>query len=412
MNARDIKKEIQIEINRWASTNQPITEVFIREKAEMIFTNLAKRNDLTGIGKEGIIKAICHDLLGYGPLQSLMDDPEITEIMANGPYKIYIEKGGKKILSKAQFEDQAHLRYVIEKMIMPTGRRVDESSPYADFAMSDGTRVNVIIPPLAVGGAILTIRKFLHNIGTINDLVKLGTVDDRIAEFLVACVKARINILFSGATGSGKTTTMSVLSSYISDDERVVTIEDALELDLQQEHIVRLLTKNANIEGKGEIGLRNIFRNTLRMRPGRIILGEIRGEEAVDFLQALNSGHRGCFGVLHASSPADVIGRLETLFLYAGLSLPNLAIREQIGSGIDLILQHDQYPDGSRKINYVTEVFKTKDGAGLTDIFRYQVQTLDDEGKLHGAFRFIQKPSFMHRFEEYGIHINQAIFNA
>jgi len=411
MNAKDIKKEIQLEINRWAGGGQAITEAFIREKAEGVFTVLAKRHDLTGIGKEAIIKAICNDLLGYGPLQQLMDDPKITEIMVNGPYKVYIEKDGKKVLTRVQFEDQAHLRYVVEKMITPTGRRVDESSPYADFAMADGTRVNVVIPPLAVGGAIITIRKFLHNISKIDDLIKLGTIDDRMAEFLVACVKARLNILFSGATGSGKTTTMSVLSGYIGEQERVITIEDALELDLQQEHIVRLLTKTANIEGKGEICLRHLFRNTLRMRPSRIILGEIRGEEAVDYLQALNSGHRGCFGVLHASSPQDVIGRLETMFLYAGLSLPNLAIREQIGSGIDLILQHEQYADGSRKINYITEVTRSDDGVSLRDIFRYHVQHIDSEGVLHGGFKTVDKPLLFDRFAEYGVNVNPAIFN-
>ena len=412
MNPKEIRREILNEINQWSSSQQTLTEAFIHEKAENIFTALAKHGDLTGVGKEAIIKGICNDLLGYGPLQQFMDDPKVTEIMVNGPYKVYVEKEGKKILSRVQFDDQAHLRYLIEKMLMPAGRRVDESSPFVDFALGDGSRVNVIIPPLAVGGAIVTIRKFLHTIGKLEDLVKLKTIDERMAKFLEACVKARTNILFSGATGSGKTTTMSVLSSYIGEQERVVTIEDALELDLQQEHIVRLLTKPANIEGKGDISLRDLFGNTLRMRPNRIILGEIRGAEAVDYLQALNSGHRGCFGVIHASSPADAVGRLETMFLYAGLSLPTIAIREQIGSGIDLILQHQQYADGTRKINCITEVEKASGGMELRDIFRYEVSDIDSAGNVLGKFRAVQKPQSLHKmFKEYGAQVDDKIFS-
>ncbi len=410
MNAKDLKKEILSEINKWLVGSQSLTEAFIREKAEMVFNGMAKRYDLTGIGREGIVKAICDDLLGFGPLQPLMDDPKISEIMVNGPYKIYIEKEGQKILTRAQFEDQGHLRYIIERMITPTGRRVDESSPFVDFSLPDGSRANVIIPPLAVGGAIVTIRKFLRNITTIDDLVGLKTIDGRISKFLVACVKAKINILFSGATGSGKTTTMSVLSYYIDNDERVVTIEDALELDLRQEHIVRLLTKPANIEGKGEISLREIFRNTLRMRPERIILGEIRGAEAVDYLQALNSGHRGCFGVIHASSPADALGRLETMFLYAGLSLPTLAIREQIGAGINLILQHEQFADGTRKVSRITEVMKVPGGMELKDIFRFEAESPDASGHIAGFFKVVNVPTFLYRFKEAGLDVTESLF--
>jgi len=410
MNPKEIRKEILNEINKWSS-GQPLTETFIREKAEHVFITLAKRQDLTGIGKDAIVKGVCNDLLGYGPLQPYMDDPKITEIMVNGPYKVYIEKDGKKILTRAQFDDQAHLRYVLERMLGPSGRRIDESSPFVDFALADGARVNIIIPPLAVGGAVVTIRKFLHTIGKLEDLINLKTIDKRIGGFLEGCVKARVNILFSGATGSGKTTTMSVLSSYIDEQERVVTIEDALELDLQQEHIVRLLTKPSNIEGKGEISLRDLFNNTLRMRPSRIILGEIRGAEAVDYLQALNSGHRGCFGVIHASSAADAIGRLETMFLYAGLSLPTTAIREQIGSGIDLVLQHQQYADGTRKISCITEVEKVPGGMELRDIFRYEVTDIDGNGNVVGDFKAIQKPHFINLFKEHNVHLDDKIFH-
>ncbi|MCP4652221.1 MAG: CpaF family protein [Candidatus Omnitrophica bacterium] len=410
MNVKDIKKEIQREISMWVGQKQNLTEEFIRQQAEKVFENLSKKFDMSGINKDKVIKSLSADFLGLGPLQKLMDDKDITEIMVNGPDKIFIEKNGKKILSDIKFEDLDQLRYIVEKMLTPSGRRVDESSPFVDFSLDDGSRVNVIIPPLAVGGAVITIRKFLRTINNLDDLVKLGTLDPRMAEFLVACLKAKRNILFSGATGSGKTTTMSALSSYIDEQERIVTIEDALELDLRQEHIVRLLTKAANIEGKGEITLRHLFSNTLRMRPTRIILGEIRGAEAVDYLQALNSGHGGCLAVIHSSTPADAVGRLETMFLYAGLSLPTSTIRKQIGSGLDLILQHEQYGDGSRKINHITEVEKGPDGAVLRDIFKYEAEDVDEKGAVRGHYKAINKPNFFDVFKKRGIKINEDIF--
>jgi len=414
MKLEQIKAEIRREISMWVGDKQKLTEAFVRERAELFFK--AKREqgqylDVNNAAKEKVISSLCSDYLGFGPIQELMDDPAITEIMINGPSSIYIEKNGRKAKSSVQFENEQHLRYIVEKMIRPTGRRVDESYPYVDFALPDGSRVNVILPPLSVGGATVTIRKFLRTIEKIDDLVSLGTIDKRMADFFVACVKARVNMLFSGATGSGKTTTLEVLSSYIEPWERIITIEDALELTLRQDHVVSLLTRPPNIEGKGEVTPRDLFRNTLRMRPTRIILGEIRGEEAMDYLQALNSGHRGSLAVIHASSPADTITRLETTALYASLNLPTWAIREQIASGLDLIIQHEQLADGSRKITYVTEVQSLKENQIiLKDIFRYEIQEVTEDYKVKGRFRAYGQPNFLPVFKHQGVTIDEKIF--
>ena len=416
MDIDKIKYEIRKEISMWVGDKEKVTAEFVRERTKLFFQAKQEAGlyaDLNEAAKEKIINSLCSDYLGLGPIQVLMNDPEITEIMINGPYKIYIEKNGRKMTSDIKFENEQHLRYIVEKMIRPTGRRVDESYPYVDFALGDGSRVNVILPPLSVGGATVTIRKFLKTIERIDDLVTLGTIDQRMADFFVACVKARVNILFSGATGSGKTTTLEVLSSYIDPWERIITIEDALELTLRQDHVVALLTRPPNIEGKGEITPRDLFRNTLRMRPTRIILGEIRGEEAMDYLQALNSGHRGSLAVIHASSPADTVTRLETTALYASLNLPAWAIREQIASGIDLIIQHEQLADGSRKITYVTEAQSLKDGKiMMKDIFRYDIENVAEDYKVSGRFRAYGPPGFLPMFKRQGVRINESIFKA
>lgn len=414
MNLEEIKNEIRREISMWIGDKQKLTESFVRERAELFFKSKREQGvylDLDKDTKEKIISSLCADYLGLGPIQVLMNDPDITEIMINGPSNIYIEKNGRKVKSSIKFDSEQQLRYVIEKMIRPTGRRVDESCPYVDFALSDGSRVNVILPPLSVGGATVTIRKFLRTIQQIEDLVSLGTIDKRMADFFVACIKGRVNMLFSGATGSGKTTTLEVLSSYIEPWERIITIEDALELTLRQDHVVSLLTRPPNIEGKGEVTPRDLFRNTLRMRPTRIILGEIRGEEAMDYLQALNSGHRGSLAVIHASSPADSITRLETTAFYASLNLPTWAIREQIASGLDVIVQHEQLADGSRKITYVTEVQSLKDNQIiLKDIFRYEIQEVTEDYKVKGCFRAYGPPSFLPKFKHQGVVVDEKIF--
>ncbi|MBD3264810.1 MAG: CpaF family protein [Candidatus Omnitrophica bacterium] len=414
MNLNKIKNEIRREISMWISKKDDLTPDFVRERADLFFKHMQENGkylDVTDKIKQQIVNSLCADYMGLGPLQQLMEDEDVTEIMINGPNKVYIEKGGHKSTSGVKFESNDHLKYIIEKMISPTGRRVDESVPFVDFSLNDGSRVNVILPPLSVGGASVTIRKFLRSIQKVDDLVRLGTIDERIAEFFVACIKAKVNIIFSGATGSGKTTTLEVLSSYIDSQERIITIEDALELNLQQDHIVRLLTRPPNIEGKGEITIRALFRNTLRMRPTRIILGEVRGEEAMDYLQALNSGHRGCLAVIHASSPSDTITRLETTALYATINLPTWAIRQQIASGLDLIVQHEQLPDGSRKITHVTEVESLKENTiVLKDIFRYEVEEVTEDFKVKGEFKAFGKPSFFPIFRKKGVSIKESIF--
>ena len=414
MDIKGIKKELRKQLGTSLGKDQKLTEDFIKERLGTIFGywEQHKVHSVDGATRERVTNELINDFLGWGPLQKVMDDPDVTEVMVNHPTTVYIEKGGKKVLSDIKFDDESHVRYVVEKMIIPTGRRVDESFPYVDFSLEDGSRVNAIIPPLSVGGATVTIRKFLRSISKVEDLVQLGTIDERMAQFLAQCIEAKVNILFSGATGSGKTTTLEVLSSYINPEERVITIEDTLELKLDQDHVVRLLTRPANIEGKGEITIRDLFVNTLRMRPTRIILGEIRGSEAMDYLQALNSGHRGCLAVIHASSPTDAMTRLETMALYASLNIPVYAIREQAASGIDLIVQHEQLQDGSRKITYITEVEGMKDDELiLKDIFKYEIEGVGEDGKVRGKFVAKNKPSFFHMFRDRGIEVDENIFN-
>lgn len=413
MNIKDIKEALRKDIGLLAGTRQKITKEFILDRAKLFFERLqrAKKIEIETMKKNTMVEALCSDFLGLGPIQKLMDDPEITEIMINGPDRVYIEKRGKKVLSDVKFDDQNHLRHIIEKIVVPSGRRVDESSPYVDFSLEDGSRVNVILPPLSADGIIVTIRKFLRSIEKVEDLVALGTITQPMADFLTACIKAKINILFSGATGSGKTTSLEVLSSYINFSERIITIEDALEINLRQDHVIRLLTRPANIEGRGAVSARELFRNTLRMRPNRIILGEIRGKEAIDYLQALNSGHRGSLAVIHSSDPVDALTRLETMALYAGLNLPAWAIRKQISQGLDLIVQQEQFQDGSRKITYITEVGDLKDNQiSLRDIFTYEVEELTEDFKVKGSFKVKEKPSFLGIFKKKGIKIDTDIF--
>ncbi len=415
MDFNKIKSELRKEISIWIGGESKVTTSFIKERAQLFFARMKEAGKYTELDQatiDRIVNSLCSDYLGLGPLQQLMNDPEITEIMINGPDSVYIEKKGKRVPSQVKFESKDHLRYIIEKMISPSGRRVDESSPYVDFSLKDGSRVNVILPPLAVDGTTVTVRKFLRSIERAEDLVALGTINKQMAEFLVACIKAKMNILFSGATGSGKTTTLEVLSSYIDASERIITIEDALELNLRQDHVVRLLTRPANIEGRGEISPRDLFRNSLRMRPNRIILGEIRGKEAMDYLQALNSGHRGSLAVIHASDPDDTLTRLETMALYAGLNMPVWAVRRQVSQGLDLIVQQEQLQDGSRRITYITEVGELEnDQIVLRDIFTYEVEELTEDFKVKGSFQAKNKPSFFNLFKKKGIKIDESIFS-
>jgi pilus assembly protein CpaF len=342
-----------------------------------------------------------------------MIDPDVTEIMINGTHNVYVEKHGKKQLTGLKFESDQQLMYVIQKILSPTRRRVDESVPYTDICLPDGSRVNIIIPPLALDGPTITIRKFLKKIINAEDLINLGTLDRRMADFLIACIKGKANIIFAGATGSGKTTTVGVLSSYIGNDERTITIEDTAELHLAQDHVVRLETKAPNIEGKGEITIRDLFRNTLRMRPQRIILGEIRSAEALDMLQAMCSGHSGALSVIHADTPRDVLYRLETMILMSGIPITLEAIHRQIVSSLHLIIQQDQLVDGVRRITRISQVNGLKDGwANLEDIFYYEIEHVDKDGKVHGRFKATGViPVFYPIFAKRGVALSKEIFN-
>lgn len=357
-----------------------------------------------------IVADICDEILGLGPIEPLLKDESITEVMINGPKKIFVERKGKLQLTNVQFHDDAHLMTIIERIVSPLGRRIDESSPLVDARLSDGSRVNAIVPPLSLIGPCVTIRKFTKNPLSIDNLVGFGTLSEEMAEFLEACVKARLNIMVSGGTGSGKTTTLNVLSSFIPDKERIVTIEDAAELRLQQQHVVTLESRPANLEGRGAITIRDLVRNALRMRPDRIIVGEVRSGEALDMLQAMNTGHDGSLTTGHANSPRDILSRLETMVLMAGMELPVRAIREQIASALDLIIQQSRIQDGSRKITYITEVQKMEgDTIVLQDLFTYVQTGINESGKSVGYYEASGlQPMFLQKFKMNGVELPKS----
>lgn len=359
-----------------------------------------------------IAREISDDAIAYGPITPLLNDPEITEVMVNGPDKVYIEKKGKLELTEVFFRNNNHIMHVIERIVTPLGRRIDESMPMVDARLPDGSRVNAIIPPLALNGPTITIRKFFKDPLTIEDLVRFGTITPQIANFLEACVKARLNIVVSGGTGSGKTTTLNILSSFIPDSERIVTIEDAAELQLRQEHLITLESRPPNVEGKGAITIRDLVRNALRMRPDRIVVGEVRSGEALDMLQAMNTGHDGSLTTGHANTPRDMLSRLETMVLMAGMELPVKAIREQISSAINLIIQQSRMRDGSRKITHITEVQGMEgDIIVLQDIYVYKQEGTGADGMLKGRFMATGiRPKFLRQLEAYGITLPHETF--
>jgi len=368
--------------------------------------------NLSRAERMALVDDICDELLGLGPLEPLLKDDSITEIMVNGPKDIFVERNGKLLLSDTRFYDDNHLMNIIERILAPLGRRVDEASPLVDARLADGSRVNIIIPPLSLTGPTVTIRKFSHKALSVENLVGMGTMSVPMAVFLKGCVKARLNILVAGGTGSGKTTTLNVLSSFIPSDERIVTIEDAAELRLQQRHVVTLESRPANIEGTGAVTIRDLVRNALRMRPDRIIVGEVRSGEALDMLQAMNTGHDGSITTAHANSPRDVLSRLETMTLMAGMELPVRAVRTQISSAINLIIQQSRLQDGSRKLTHITEV-QGMDGDTiiLQELFRYVQDYIDDEGKSVGHFEATGfRPSFMDKFRIHGVELPMDIF--
>ncbi len=368
---------------------------------------------LTKKQREAIIEEMLSDIKGFGPIDSLLMDEEVSEVMVNSAKQIYVERKGRLERAPVQFRDDAHVMRIIEKIVSPIGRRIDESSPMVDARLPDGSRVNAIIPPLAIKGPSITIRKFAKDPLTIDNLIDFGTLTREMAMFIEAAVKARLNIVVSGGTGSGKTTTLNVLSSFIPNDERIVTIEDAAELQLRQDHVITLETRPANVEGKGAVTMRDLVKNSLRMRPDRVVVGEVRSGEALDMLQAMNTGHDGSLTTGHANSPRDMLARLETMVLMAGMDLPVKAIREQIASAVDLIIQQSRLKDGSRKITHITEVLGMEgEVITLQDIFIFKQRGKDPEtGKIIGGLEPTGIiPKSFEQIQTSGIPITTEIF--
>ena len=361
-----------------------------------------------------LFKDVLNELFGFGPIQTLLDDPDISEVMVNGPKSVYVERKGILTKTPVIFEDNDHVLRIIERIITPLGRRVDADSPTVDARLPDGSRVNAIVLPVAIDGPSITIRKFSKDKLTVAQLIDFGSLTEGMAKFLRACVLARLNIVISGGTGSGKTTLLNVMSSFIPEDERIVTIEDAAELQLQQDHIVRLETKPANAEGTGGVTIRDLVRNSLRMRPDRIVIGEVRGGEALDMLQAMNTGHDGSLTTVHSNSPRDAISRLETLVLMAGMDLPIKVVRQQVASAIDLIVQQTRLKDGSRKIVAISEVAGMEgDTIVLSDIFKFEQVGVDENKKILGEMKPTGiRPVFGPRLEAAGFKLSAEVFGA
>jgi len=365
-------------------------------------------------GRNRLLQDVLDEITGYGPLQSLLDDPDITEIMVNGPRNIYIEKNGRLERTQVVFEDNLHILKIIDRIVLPLGRHIDSDSPMVDARLPDGSRVNAVIPPCAVDGPSITIRKFRKEKYSIVQLIELNSLTQGMADFLRACVLGRLNIIISGGTGSGKTTLLNALSGFIPEEERIVTIEDAAELQLQQDHVVRLETKLANVEGHGVVNVRELVRNSLRMRPDRIVVGECRGGEALDMLQAMNTGHDGSLTTIHANSPRDALSRLETLVLMAGMELPIKIVRQQISSAVDVIVQVSRLRDGTRKLTAITEVAGMEgDVVVLSDIFKFNQTGVDKDGKIIGQVKPTGiRPLFGPRLEAAGFKLGAEIFGA
>jgi pilus assembly protein CpaF len=359
-----------------------------------------------------LVSDMADEILGFGPIEPLLRDPTVTEVMVNRPDQVYCERFGKLELTDIQFRDLQHIRHVIDKIVTPLGRRVDESSPMVDARLPDGSRVNAIISPLSLNGPVLTIRKFSVDPYTVEDLIGFGTLTQGMAAFLAACVKIKLNILVSGGSGAGKTTLLNVLSSFIPEGERVVTVEDAAELKLHQPHVVRLESRPPNIEGKGEIKIRDLVRNCLRMRPDRIVVGEVRGGEALDMLQAMNTGHEGSISTVHSNTPRDALARLETMVMMSGMDLPSRAIREQIAAAVHMIVQVGRLSDGSRKVVNVTEIQGMEGNViVLQDLFLFQQKGVGEGGKVLGTIQATgMVPKFIDRFNAASIHLPAEIF--
>jgi pilus assembly protein CpaF len=386
-----LRREIRLVVERLCDTENPL---------------------LNRMERERLIDEVLDETFGFGPLEVLLKDPTITDIMINGPHKIYVERRGKVERTDVKFRDNEHLMQIIDRIVSKVGRRIDETTPMVDARLPDGSRVNAIIPPLALDGASVSIRRFGANPLKLEDLLNYKAFTPEMAMLLEACIKARLNILISGGTGCGKTTLLNTLSSFIPHEERIVTIEDAAELQLQQDHVVRLETRPANIEGKGSITCRDLVRNALRMRPERIIIGECRGAESLDMLQAMNTGHAGSMTTLHANTPRDAQARLETMIMMAGMELPIKAMRQQISSAVDLIIQANRLQGGPRKVTCITEVLgMEQDMIIMQDVFRFRQLGIDQNGRAYGQFEATGvRPTFMPRLEAAGIKLPSNLF--
>lgn len=387
----------------------------LEQKVRTVLSDVlgAQEAPLSNADRLRVTTEISDDILGYGPIDPFLRDPEVSEVMVNGHNDVWLEKSGRLMKADAHFADEAHLRRTIDKIVSRIGRRVDEASPMVDARLPDGSRVNAIIPPLAIDGAALTIRKFSADPLTVQDLMSFGSLSPATADFLEACVRGRLNIIVSGGTGAGKTTTLNVLSSFIPTDERIVTIEDAAELQLKQEHVVRLESRPSNIEGKGAVTIRDLVRNSLRMRPDRIVVGEVRDASALDMLQAMNTGHDGSICTLHSNGPRDTLSRMETMVLMAGMELPVRAIREQVASAVDLIVHQTRFKDGSRRITHITEVERMEgEIITLQDIFVFDNSAgFDESGRVLG--RLVStglRPKFLEKLSDHNVRVDPTLF--
>ena len=412
--SRDLKLRVQQKVIAELDPKSDLSnEVQVRQSIQALFDQVIEQEGtvLTRIERQRLFEEVYAEIRGFGPIEPLLQDPTVSEVMVNGPKSVYVEQKGKLRKTEVTFDDDDHVMRIIDRIVAPLGRHIDESSPMVDARLPDGSRVNAIIPPLSLVGPSITVRKFAKTPFTVDDLIRFGSMTPEIAEFLKACVRARMNIIVSGGTGSGKTTLLNVLSSFIPNDERIVTIEDAAELQLRQEHIVRLESRPANIEGKGAVKIRDLVINALRMRPDRIVVGECRGAEALDMLQAMNTGHDGSLTTGHANSPRDILSRLETMVLMAGMDLPLRAIREQIAAAMDVIVQQARLRDGSRRVTNITEVQGMEgDVIVLQDIFVFE-QLGEEGGKILGRIKPTGiRPKFMNKFEEANIHLPPSIF--
>ena len=408
-----LRQYLSSNVQRHLEMNPPPSgdrEAAIKETLDLVLKDA--RLNLPQTIRAQVLKDLLDEMLGYGPIQPLLDDAEVTEVMVNAYNSVYVERNGKLEHTGIRFESEEQLRKVIESIVLPLGKRVDRDSPMVDARLPDGSRVNAVIQPVSIDGAALTIRKFAKEKLQVQDLIDFGSMTETMGDFLEACVRAKLNIIISGGTGSGKTTLLNILSSFIPSDERIVTIEDAAELQLQQDHVVRLETQAPNIDGRGEIRIRDLVINSLRMRPDRIIVGEVRGPETLDMLQAMNTGHDGSLTTVHANTPRDAIARLETMTLMTGLDLPIKNIRQQIASAVDVIVQQTRLQDGSRKVTFITEVAGMEgDTVVMTDIFRFSQTGIAHDGTVQGELVSTGiRPMFMKRLEKAGFKLGASVF--